>query len=445
MELRPYQARDFELVRQDFRAGSLRPLYASPTGSGKTVFANAVITATVEKGGKVLFLAAKRELIHQADRRVECRHGVILSGSKRTDNEAPVQVASVQTLLNRELPIKPTLIILDECAHSTAKTHQQLLDRFPTTHVLGLTATPVRQSGLGLGDYFTSIIQGPGIKDLMDEGYLVPPVHLAPPVQSDPGLFADPVETWLQKSNRVPTMAFCSSVEESRKLADRFLQAGVRAIHIDGETDDDTRDAIPAMMESGEIEVVTNYAIYIEGLDVPCISCVILDRRTSSLAVYLQAGGRGLRSHPGKKSCLILDHGSNIRAHGRYDQNRVWQLTKGRDVIAGPSTPDVDDKITVCPKCYTVAPPQATHCACGYKFFKKQKKSYKHKPGTLELHHDNGEITMISQDKQRADFERFLWQQRNGKKKDGSPFSLRYAGFRFFQQYGIWPPREWER
>ena len=443
MGLRQYQLNGVDGIRQHFRQGSKRVLYCLPTSGGKTVVADYIISSAAAKGGRPLFLAARRELIHQASKRLSTAHGVILSGDKRADATQRVQVASVQSLLTRELPFVPTLIFLDECHHSTAKTHQQLLARFPDVPVVGLTASPVRQSGLGLGDYFTSMVMGPGIKDLMDLGFIVPPVHLVPPSEPGRNLYADPVTTWLEKAGRVPTMAFCSNVEESIKLAQRFNDAGVRAIHIDGETDSDTRDSIPALMESGEIEIVTNYGIYIEGLDVPCIACVILDRKTGSLAVYLQAGGRGFRANPGKKSCLILDHGGNIHAHGRYDQNRAWNLTKGRDVISGPSTPDVADKIQVCPQCFTVAAPESYSCQCGYKFYRKPKKSYKHKPGTLELHHDNGNVTLISQDKQRADYERFLWQQRNGKKKDGSSFSPRYAGFRFFQQYGVWPPREW--
>lgn len=443
MSLRQYQAHGVEQIRQHFRQGSKRVLYCLPTSGGKTVIADYVISNAAAKGGKALFLAARRELIHQASKRISTQHGVILSGDKRVDPTASVQVASVQTLLNRELPFTPTLIFLDECHHSTAKTHQELLSRFPDTPVIGLSGSPVRASGMGLGDYFTSMVLGPGIEDLQRLGYIVPLKHLVGP--QDKSLFADPVHMWMEKAKGRPTMAFCSSVEESVKLAERFNAMGIRAIHCDGTTESDERDQIPVKIASGEIQVACNFAVWVEGVDIPSISCVIFDRKTSSIAVYLQAAGRGLRIAPGKEDLLFLDHGGNLYAHGRIDQNRQWQLTKGRDVIAGPSTPDVDDKITVCPKCYTVAPPQATHCACGYKFFKKQKKSYKHKPGTLELHHDNGDVTMISQDKQRADFERFLWQQRNGRKKDGSPFSPRYAGFRFFQQFGIWPPREWER
>lgn len=445
MILRPFQEKNVGEIRQHFRDGSKRPLYCLPTGGGKTVVADYVISSAAAKGGKVLFLAARRELIHQASNRLSTPHGVILSGDKRIDRSAPVQVASVQSLLTRELPFTPTLIFLDECSHSTAKTHQQLLSRFPDTPVVGLTATPVRNSGLGLGDYFTSMVLGPGIEDLIQQQYLVPVQHLVGPQKDGPSkaLFADPVTMWQKYGNGESTMAFCSSVEESQKLADRFNAAGIPAIHCDGKTDDDIRDKIPARMRSGELKIATNFAVWVEGVDLPFVSVVIFDRRTASLPVYLQGAGRGLRSSPGKKRLLFLDHGGNLYIHGRIDCNRQWQLTKGKDVLGGPATPDVADDIHVCPLCYTVAPPQATHCRCGYRFVIKKKKSYRHVPGTLDIHHDNGDVTVIPTSTQESDYKRFLWQQRNGRKKDGTPFSSRYAWFRFMQQYGVPPRAEW--
>ena len=445
MILRQCQLDAVEGVRVKFREKYKRVLLQAATGFGKTVIANHIIEGSVSKGGRPLFLAARRELVHQASNRITPRHGVILAGDKRTDPDAPVQVASVQTLLNRSIQFEPTLIFLDECSHSTATSHQELLSRFPDVPVVGLTATPVRNTGMGLGDYFDAMVQAMGIEDLIDQGWLVRPKHYAGPPNGKPrpDLFSDPVQAWMQYARGRATMAFCSSVEASKELAARATMAGIRSRHIDGTTDDEIRDQIAAQLESGELELVTNYQVYVEGVDIPKVSCVILDRYFSNIAGYLQAIGRGLRTYPGKTDCIVLDHAGNVHTHGRADQNRQWQLTKGRDVLAGPSTPDVADKIDVCPVCFTVAPTGASQCACGYKFYRKPKKSYKHKPGTLELHHDNGTVTTINESKQRSDYQRFLWQQRNGRKKDGSPMSPRYAGFKFFSMYGFWPPKIW--
>lgn len=440
--LRPYQVDSVEQLRQHFRNGSKRPLLVAPTGSGKTTVANYIIEGAVAKGGRAVFLAARRELVHQASARLSTRHGVILSGNRRVDQEAPVQVASVQTLLNRDLPWEPTLIILDEAHHSTARTHQELLQRYPDTPVIGLSATPVRTTGLGLADYFTSMVQSIGISSLIQQGYLVPVRHLRPPERGK-SLYADPVEMWLRHAADRPTMAFASNVQESIALVERFNHRGIPALHIDANTPDEIRDTVSQQMESGAIKVVSGYAVYVEGVDIPCLSCVILDRKTSSLPVYLQAIGRGLRAYPGKENCQIHDHGGNVYEHGRADCDRTWVLTHGKDVLVGATTPDVADNYRVCPICYTVADAPQTHCTCGYKFSVKRKKTYKHQAGTLELHHDDGRITVIPEDKRRKEYERFLWQQRNGKKKDGSPLSPRYASFRFFQQYGVWPPKEW--
>ncbi len=239
-------------------------------------------------------------------------------------------------------------------------------------------------------------------------------------------------------------MAFASTVEESVKLVARFnAETPYRFEHIDADTPDAIRDTVADRLASGELTGVSGFAIYLEGFDAPAIQCVIMDRAFGSLANYLQAAGRGLRPHVGQFVAYILDHGNNLREWGRIDQDREWVLTSGRDVITGPSTPDVADNLLVCPKCFILAPQWATHCACGYKFSIKPRKTYRHKAGTLELHHDDGRVTEIGEDKQRKDYERFLWQQRNGRKKDGSPFSPKYAFFRFFQQYGKHPKREW--
>lgn len=445
INLRPYQAHDIPLIRQAFKEYK-RVLYQSPTGSGKTVTSAYIIEKATAKGQRSLFLAARRELIQQTSRKLTVDHSVLMAGDPRYDPSKPVQVASIQTALSRGTTFVPTFIFLDECAHSTSRSHQELLATFPDVPVLGLTATPVRQSGLGLGDYFQTMIKGPGIRTLIDDGHLVTVEHYLGPAPTTPRdkLVGDPVKAWMQLARGQTTMTFASSVEESKKLAERFTkETGYKFEHIDGETDPDIRDRIAERLESGELTGVVGYAVYIEGFDAPCISCVILDRAIGSLAVYLQACGRGLRPHRRKRFCTVLDHGNNLREWGRVDANREWKLTSGRDVIAGPSTPDVADDILVCPKCYLLAPNGSTYCACGYKFSVKKKKTYRHKPGTLELHHDDGSITSITEEHQKKEYERFLWMQRNGKKKDGTPFSKKFAFFRFYQQFGCHPKREW--
>lgn len=438
--LRPYQDKLVHEAREEFRNGCQRVLLCSPVGSGKTTVASHIIESSVAKRGRPVFLAARRELVHQASRRLTVPHGIIMSGCQRTD--ASVHVASVQSLLTRELPWEPTLIFLDECSHSTAASHQQLLSRFPNVPVVGLTATPVRESGMGLGDYFQEMVCGPSITDLIAQGYLAGIDHYVGP-QRNPGLLGDPVAAWEKYARGLPTIAFASSVEESIKLVERFKTAGYRAAHVDGTSEDEYRDSLPGKLASGELEIISNYQVWAEGVDIPAVSCVILDRLTSSIAVYLQAVGRGLRPSTGKAHLTLLDHGGNVWVHGRADQHREWKLTKGRDVLAGPKAKDVADKLNVCPDCMTLAPDGASQCVCGYKFYRKPKKNYKHKAGTLELHYDDGRVSQIDQDRLRSAYERMLFMQNHSKKKDGTPFSKKYAWFRFMQTYGVPPRREW--
>jgi DNA repair protein RadD len=168
-------------------------------GSGKTVIAGAIIREEVARGRRVLFLARRRELILQTSSKLYdfgVDHGVLLPGYPVRMHE-PVQVASIATIHARAirsnklgLP-EADVVVIDEAHHARAKTYAKLLQAYPNAIVLGLTATPCRGDGRGLGNVFQVIVECPSVADLIDLKYLVPTKVYAPSVPDLKGVRID--------------------------------------------------------------------------------------------------------------------------------------------------------------------------------------------------------------------------------------------------------------
>ena len=169
LALRPYQGDVINEARGKVAVGCRSVLLNAPTGAGKTVIGGAIIKAAVDKGSRVLFLAHRRELIDQAVAKLwalAIDAGVILAG-RPARPEQPVQVASVQALWARAFraskmqPPPAELVVVDEAHHVRARTYAQILEAYPAARILGLTATPCRGDGRGLGNVFDAWSSAP--------------------------------------------------------------------------------------------------------------------------------------------------------------------------------------------------------------------------------------------------------------------------------------------
>jgi superfamily II DNA or RNA helicase len=348
--LRPYQ---HDLVE---RAGAARrPLITLVTGGGKTLVAVEIIRQADDK--HVLFLAHRRELIHQAKAKLAdfgVGSGVILAGEPM-NAMAGVQVASVQTLWSRmrrdHEPPHADILFIDEAHHVPAQTYRSIIDAYPDAQIIGLTATPCRRDGRGLGSVFDELIEGPQVADLIKQGYLVGTKVYAPSRPNlagvhvrhgdyvehelaarvdQPKLVGDIVSHWHRHADRRKTVVFATSVAHSVHLKDEFARSGVKAEHIDGSTPKDERDEILARLASGDIEVVTNCQVLTEGFDLPDIGCIVLARPTKSMGLFRQMVGRGLRPAESKDHCLILDHAGAVFMHGFVEDAAEWTLEPDR-------------------------------------------------------------------------------------------------------------------
>lgn len=183
-ELRPYQIKAVEDIEQT--NGNV--LFVLPTGAGKTIIAAKIIEGAAARADRVLVLTHRREILHQTSHKlsaIDIDHGLIQAGLN-TDLEYPVQVASIQTLWARclrtnKVPLPgANIIIIDEAHHVRARTWEIILEQYPNAKRIGLTATPCRSDGRGLGNYFDVLIEGPQVSELIKEKHLVPTIYYAP-------------------------------------------------------------------------------------------------------------------------------------------------------------------------------------------------------------------------------------------------------------------------
>jgi DNA or RNA helicases of superfamily II len=361
-KLRDYQEDNFNQLRHAYAKGNKRVLYQAATGSGKTVVASMVAKLAVEKGNRVMPVAHRRELILQFAKKLnemDLNCGIVMAGEPLQVYKE-IQVGSIQTLWRRFLKVRkihlhdPDLIIIDEAHRSLSNTYLKLLEAFPKAWVLGLTATPVRTDGRGLGHIYEEMVQSPSVKELTDYGHLVPVIPYGGSVgdlkgikatagdynkkeleerMNLPNLVGDCVQNWLKHAEGRPTLSFCSGVKHSIALAEAYQSVGVKAVHIDANTHKDDRDEVLGQLERKEIDIITNCMVYTEGTDCPAISCVQSANPSKAISKYLQQIGRGMRPHKesGKDNCIFLDHSGATARHGFVEEPIPWTLdTKGK-------------------------------------------------------------------------------------------------------------------
>lgn len=395
--LRPYQ--HDVLVRQHAAAKQHRRiLVVLATGLGKTEVALANIASAIQRGFRVVYIAHREELITQPAERLAKRgipHGILKAGYPE-ELRKPVQVASVQTLAARRhllprLGEGKLLVYVDEAHRVAAASYREVLAAWPNAWLVGQTATPYRLDGQGLGDAFDEVIEGIQPADAFAQGWLVEPAVYAARepdlkgVRKQAGEYAvgelekrmaavtgDIVPTWLRLARGLPTVCFAVSRDHSRSIVESFTAAGIRAAHIDGETNRDERRQVLERLAAGRLDVVSNVDLLTEGWDgasyarpgqtyVP-LQALILARPTASMGLHFQMVGRLTR--PGKPRAVVLDHAGNTRRHGFLRDHHTFGLD---GTVGGlPVKARVPPQMRRCPACAAVFPPQVSRCGeCG--------------------------------------------------------------------------------
>jgi DNA repair protein RadD len=376
--LRDYQKDVIDRVRARLREGCRRVLIQAPTGAGKTTVSSEIVRCAAEKGKRSLFLAHRRRLVQQKCDRLEdfgVPYGVLMSDDPRRRPSAPAQVASRDTLLSRGGLPPADLIIVDEARHGMSDGYAGLLAAYPDAVVIGLDATPARSDGRGLGDFYQAIECTAPTSQLIRDGHLVPVRCYAPDRGKGArrGLTGDPVANWRLYAEGRPTVLFTTRVAESRAAVEAFNAAGVPAEHIDARTPDDGpdgRDAVVERLRSGRTKVVSNCAIWTEGVDVPELSCCQLLRVAGSYVLFAQCVGRVMRPAPGKADAVLIDHSGACLKHGLPGQDVEWTLSPSESVDQRNAKARKEGKRArpvVCPKCFFLFTGCVVCPACGHK------------------------------------------------------------------------------
>ena len=391
IKLRQYQENFISAVRAEFKAGQRRVCGVAPCGAGKTIMTGWIIKESLSRGKTAIFFVHRNELIEQTSKTfsmLDIPHGIIAANNPPR-YDLPVQIASVQTLVRRldKVPA-PALLICDECHHILANTYLNIISKWSDAYLLGVTATPERTGGIGLGDIFSSMVLAPSTADLISLGNLTKFKYYAPKTNLNlngvkvrfgeydnkqlaermegRAIIGGIVENYRKFADGKSAICYCVNIEHSKMVADAFNRAGIIAAHCDGETPKLERSQIVEDFRQGKIKILCNAELFGEGFDVPNMQAVILARPTQSLTLYIQQSMRAMRPDPAEpnKTAIIIDHVQNYLRFGLPDMARDWQLFP-EIKKSGERKPHVKK----CPNCERVIPAAEKVCEyCGHEF-----------------------------------------------------------------------------
>lgn len=369
--LRPYQQEAREAVLSKWQEGQSRLLLVLPTGTGKTIVFASVAEECVRKGGRVLILAHRGELLEQAADKIKKSTGLGCAVEKAEQTckgqYFRIVVGSVQTLMReKRLGQFPAdyfqTIIVDEAHHCISDSYQKILQYFSDANVLGVTATPDRGDMRNLGDYFQEIAYEYTMPRAIREGYLCPIKALTLPLNidissvsmqagdfkaSDIGTALDPymqgiAEEMGKYCQDKKTVVFLPLVKTSQKFRDVLNDHGFRAAEVNGDSQD--RAEVLEAFDRGDYNVLCNSMLLTEGWDCPSVDCVVVLRPTKVRSLYCQMVGRGTRLSPGKDHLLLLDF---LWHTERHELCHPATLICSNPEIAQQMTKNLEDKAGV--------------------------------------------------------------------------------------------------
>ena len=380
--LRDNQVRFDREVKQAL-ARHRRVVGVAPTGFGKRIWACDALCRTVEKGKKAMLVTDRQILVRQA--RNECRdhsipYGVIMGTEPRND-EAPIQIASLQTLSRRNWRDNPPAdwIIIDE-AHKATAQYKKLLDHYPDSYVCGLTATPVgADDKLLVGGIFNAVVEPVVNTELIREGWLLPTRVICPCEPNVTGVkisratgefnedqsseiiekmfvHADVWKWWEPHSDK-QTIVFVPRVKFARFLVDAFQRRGYSADIIEAATTTGDRDDLFERFANCETRVIVSVDVLREGFDAPVAQVALDLQPNAKLRTWWQKIGRIKRPYEGQDHAILLDFAGNYWRHIHPDQDPEWPTNgqKMADLIKKKKEADAKEPWQ-CPVCrYTLS------------------------------------------------------------------------------------------
>lgn len=391
---------DQEDVRTKLRVAlrtSAAVLTFAPTGFGKTVLAAALIKMIFDAGKRVIFCVHRVDLIVQTAKTFE-KFGIPFSYIAAGHHYNPyhrVYIASIATLKNRLGKIPAHYVMVDEAHLSAASGWAAVANFYKETgaRLIGLTGSPERLDGKPLGDVWDTMVMGPSVRWLIDNGHLSRYRAFAPAgidlsgvhsrngdyvaseideLMSGKAVLSNAIKHWRKFAHGKRTIAFAPSVARSEQLAAEFRAQGVMALALDGNTPQSERREAFVGFADRQIDIIVNCALFCEGFDLAAqvdrdvtIEAVMQYSPTQSLAKHLQQLGRGLRKKP--DPAILLDLVGNLARLGLPDEDREWSLE-------GRKKTEREVEMMICPQCFAAHPP-APKCECGHVYPIKRRES----------------------------------------------------------------------
>lgn len=433
---RPYQTRTVADVLAAYAEGVRRVCVVAPPGAGKTTIGTML---AVELGGRGLWLADRIELIDQAAARLRDAglDVACVSPQHAPDPWAPVQVASLDTLVARGLRPPAEWVVYDETHHICAETYSAVIGSYPDARLVGLTATPSRGDGKALTGYYDHLVIAASYSELLAAGHLVR-CRRGGASEAEGylgrGIAQEPLAAWQQMPEGPrQTIAFAPSVEDAHKWTAQFNAAGIPSACVEGNTSDDERRASLERFRAGELMVLWNVYCLTEGTDLPMVSCVLLARGVPGVEQFLQMTGRGLRPYPGKRDMRLIDLSGAYWLHGSPTADREYALD-GRPIrLTG-------EPLKNCPQCGSCIPAAQNPCPdCGYEWPAVERPKLKIFDLALQWEIEQaGGIEHVSDEAKRREWDRLMALVETREK-----WSVGFARREYEKLFGEPPPAEW--
>ncbi|UAN58013.1 DEAD/DEAH box helicase [Serratia sp. JSRIV004] len=463
------QERALNMLRRYWKSFGSFMVYA-PTGSGKTGLAAFIADGHVSRGMRVLFIAPYTILISQTAKRFieyglpEDEISFIWQKHPSYDPSLKIQIASAATLIRRQFPDNIDLLIVDE-AHLRQKQiliEIERLTRETNVKVIGLSGTPFSPF---LGNYYQQLVKPTTISELIQRGDLSNYEFYAPSkpdlkgvkttntpdygrdynenqlaeIMCGSDLVGDIVDNWLQHGRDLPTVAFCVNKDHANFVTMQFNKVGINAEVMVDKTPQDERQLIIHRFETGATKIIVSVGVLVAGFDSD-VRCVIYARPTKSEIRWLQALGRGLRTAPGKDSCLIFDHSGTVHRLGFPDAIEYDELPSKSDGMKDAASREAEERQEKLPKecseCHFMKPAGVYVCPkCGFKPLAGQDVETDTQRGLKRL--GKGKPVFTKSDKQQWWSQiKFYQRQRNSM---GKPVSDGWCSHTFRDKFGEWP------
>lgn len=402
--MRPYQQRVIDGVYSSWLSGAQTVCAVVPTGGGKTRVKAHVARMERDAGNIMVLIAHRRELIGQISMALAQEgiiHQLLCANSARnyistchvrelgrsfySPQEERIFVASIDSFkpvdiawfVARGARLRWTL---DETHHLLRDNKWgKVISQFDKAGALGLgvTATPVRAEGKGLGRHadglFDVMVEGPGMRELITQGYLSDYKVFCPPISIDfssietskstgdykdaplkeaigkSTLTGDIVGTYLKHAGGKRGLTFTVDIDSAEEMAAEYRKNGIPAQAISSRNTDKERTLYSEQIKSGELLQLVSSDLISEGYDVPAIEVASMGRPTQSEGLYKQQFGRILRTLPGKPYAMLFDHVGNVQRFGLPDAPRIWTLDR-RERTAKKETGA--ETLKVCGSCF---------------------------------------------------------------------------------------------